>query len=176
MLLWLTPILHGASNSNSYQFTRRENDGAGLYYYRARYYSPASQRFLSEDPILAPMNPLTACTFSSISTTTWLLPVLIKDAGLGEDASTITSVYAYTDNNPLKFSDPTGLMKKNPFPDCFDQTVFASCLKEFAPWIAGFGSLCIAFGRYGVQAFLGTCGIAGGLVLGCAAWAAARCF
>ena len=31
--------------------TGRENDGTGLYYYRARYYSPKMQRFLSEDPI-----------------------------------------------------------------------------------------------------------------------------
>jgi RHS repeat-associated protein len=34
------------------QFTGRENDGAtGLYYYRARYYSPQLGRFTSEDPI-----------------------------------------------------------------------------------------------------------------------------
>jgi len=32
-----------------YQFTGRENDGTGLYYYRARYYQ--LQRFISEDPI-----------------------------------------------------------------------------------------------------------------------------
>ncbi len=40
----------GAGNKNSYQFTGRENDGAGLYYYRARYYHPALERFVSEDP------------------------------------------------------------------------------------------------------------------------------
>ena len=34
------------------QFTGRENDGpTGLYYYRARYYSPQLGRFLSEDPL-----------------------------------------------------------------------------------------------------------------------------
>ncbi|HXA47237.1 MAG TPA: RHS repeat-associated core domain-containing protein, partial [Burkholderiaceae bacterium] len=34
------------------QYTGRENDGAtGLYYYRARYYSPQLGRFISEDPI-----------------------------------------------------------------------------------------------------------------------------
>jgi RHS repeat-associated protein len=34
------------------QFTGRENDGStGLYYYRARYYSPQLGRFISEDPI-----------------------------------------------------------------------------------------------------------------------------
>jgi len=37
--------------ANPFQFTGRENDGlAGLYYYRARYYHPGLQRFLSEDP------------------------------------------------------------------------------------------------------------------------------
>jgi RHS repeat-associated protein len=41
----------GASNSNSYQFTGRENDGTGLYFYRARYYSPTFQRFIAQDPI-----------------------------------------------------------------------------------------------------------------------------
>jgi RHS repeat-associated protein len=35
--------------ANVSQFTGRENDGAGLYYYRARYYSPDWQRFASED-------------------------------------------------------------------------------------------------------------------------------
>lgn len=41
----------GQASSNSSQYTGRENDGTGLYYYRARYYSPMMQRFISEDPI-----------------------------------------------------------------------------------------------------------------------------
>jgi RHS repeat-associated protein len=41
----------GAASTNSTQYTGRENDGTGLYYYRARYYSPRVQRFVSEDPI-----------------------------------------------------------------------------------------------------------------------------
>ena len=41
----------GTSNTNPFQYTGRENDGTGLYYYRARYYHPELQRFLSEDPI-----------------------------------------------------------------------------------------------------------------------------
>ena len=42
----------GAANANSYQFTSRENDNvAGLYFYRARYYSTSLQRFISQDPI-----------------------------------------------------------------------------------------------------------------------------
>jgi len=36
---------------NPFQYTGRENDGTGLYYYRARYYSPELSRFISEDPL-----------------------------------------------------------------------------------------------------------------------------
>lgn len=39
------------SNTNPYQFTGRENDSDGLYYYRARYYSPTYQRFIAQDPM-----------------------------------------------------------------------------------------------------------------------------
>lgn len=39
------------TNDNSQQYTGRENDATGLYYYRARYYSPAMGRFISQDPI-----------------------------------------------------------------------------------------------------------------------------
>lgn len=41
----------GAMSTNTYQYTGRVSDGTGLYYYRARYYSPRFQRFISEDPI-----------------------------------------------------------------------------------------------------------------------------
>lgn len=41
----------GAANTNSYKYTGREDDGSGLSYYRARYYHPRLQRFISEDPI-----------------------------------------------------------------------------------------------------------------------------
>lgn len=41
----------GAASGNASKYTGREDDGTGLYYYRARYYSPTLQRFISEDPI-----------------------------------------------------------------------------------------------------------------------------
>jgi RHS repeat-associated protein len=41
----------GTSSANPFQFTGRENDGTGYYYYRARFYAPALARFLSEDPL-----------------------------------------------------------------------------------------------------------------------------
>ncbi len=42
---------NGGASANLFQYTGRENDGNGLYSYRARYYSPAFGRFISEDPI-----------------------------------------------------------------------------------------------------------------------------
>lgn len=44
-------VQSGMASANPSQYTGRDNDGTGLYFYRARYYSPAWQRFLSEDPI-----------------------------------------------------------------------------------------------------------------------------
>jgi RHS repeat-associated protein len=41
----------GAVSSYPYQYAGRENDGTGLYFNRARYYSPSLQRFVSQDPI-----------------------------------------------------------------------------------------------------------------------------
>jgi RHS repeat-associated protein len=41
----------GGASTNVAQYTGRDNDGTGLYYYRARFYSPTWQRFIAEDPI-----------------------------------------------------------------------------------------------------------------------------
>src|SRR5438876_37924 len=49
----------GATSTNAAQFTGRENDGTGLYFYRARYYHPQLQRFIAEDPmgLVGSLNP-----------------------------------------------------------------------------------------------------------------------
>ncbi len=41
----------GPPGANTLSYTGREDDGTGLKYYRARYYHPGLQRFISEDPI-----------------------------------------------------------------------------------------------------------------------------
>jgi RHS repeat-associated protein len=46
-----TAVAPGFTSGNPYQYTGRENDGDGLYYYRARYYSTGQKRFLAEDPL-----------------------------------------------------------------------------------------------------------------------------
>jgi RHS repeat-associated protein len=67
----------GASSSNAFQYTGRENEANGLYFYRNRYYSPLLGRFINQDPM--------------------------GFAGSG------TNFYAYAFNNPISFSDPSGL-------------------------------------------------------------------
>ncbi len=42
--------ISGVANGSSYEFTGRENDSTGLYFNRARYYSPTFQRFIAQDP------------------------------------------------------------------------------------------------------------------------------
>jgi len=41
----------GDDQQNGTEYTARENDETGLYFYRARYYDPLLKRFISEDPI-----------------------------------------------------------------------------------------------------------------------------
>jgi RHS repeat-associated protein len=62
--------------NNPNQYTSRENDGTGLYFYRARYYDAVLKQFISSDPI-----------------------------GVAGGLNT----YAYTDANPLMYTDPLGL-------------------------------------------------------------------
>jgi RHS repeat-associated protein len=41
----------GAASTSTFDYTGRENDGGGFYYYRGRYYHAQIGRFVSEDPI-----------------------------------------------------------------------------------------------------------------------------
>jgi RHS repeat-associated protein len=93
----------GSAATNSFQYTDRENDGTGLYYYRARYYSPALQRFISEDPILS-------LGYKQITQLSADLPTCLKTANrhLFTDPP---NPYIYVNNQPLNFIDPTGLEK-----------------------------------------------------------------
>jgi RHS repeat-associated protein len=91
-------------SSNPFQFTGRENDWPNLYpalyYYRARYYSPLFQKFISQDPIdqaLRVNGP--RMVFSH-----WGLvaePLLFNPQELG--------LYVYALNDPVAFIDPRGL-------------------------------------------------------------------
>ncbi|HUP60761.1 MAG TPA: RHS repeat-associated core domain-containing protein [Thermoanaerobaculia bacterium] len=67
------------ANGTTYTFTAEENDPSGFVYLRARYYDPATGRFLSRDPYPA-------------------------DA---QDTQTINR-YVYVKNNPTNYVDPSG--------------------------------------------------------------------
>jgi len=73
-------VLPESAFGNPYLFTGREWDAeSGLYYYRRRYYDPRTGRFLQEDP----------------------------RAGTLHQPNTQHS-YVYVENNPIRFTDPTG--------------------------------------------------------------------
>lgn len=61
------------------------DDATGLYYYGARYYDPALGRFISPDPLY--MSDPERCVTNTIACT----------------------LFAYANNNPMAFIDPTGL-------------------------------------------------------------------
>src|SRR6185369_1267199 len=44
-------VFGGTPGLEEFGFTGRENDGTGLMYFRARYYSPEMRRFISRDPL-----------------------------------------------------------------------------------------------------------------------------
>lgn len=67
------------SSDNRYTFTGEQNDSSGLVFLRARYYEPASGRFVSRDPF--PATP--------------------------EDSQTVGR-YSYVKNNPTNSVDPSG--------------------------------------------------------------------
>lgn len=192
----------GASNGSSYQYSGRENDGTGLYYYRARYYHPALQRFMSEDPLEFNGGNSNLYAYVGNQPTVLSDPLGLYHApghgGRGlPDTCSIPGACFPPPPSPPK-SDPEPPIPPSPPPppptptsgespdfgadtaglnDCFDETKFASCLRNFGPYIAGLGAVCIATrGAGGVAGFLGTCGIAGGLVLSCALFAAGACF
>ncbi|ABF92010.1 Rhs family protein [Myxococcus xanthus DK 1622] len=76
----------GLTTANTQTFTGREDDGTGLFYFRARYYEPATGRFLQEEPFV--QNPAMLQAYA------------LMGQGLPP--------YAYASNNPLSYRDPTG--------------------------------------------------------------------
>jgi RHS repeat-associated protein len=64
----------GAATSNASAFTGREADETGMMFYRARYYDPLRQRFLSEDPIGFAGGDTNLHAYVSNTPTTWRDP------------------------------------------------------------------------------------------------------
>jgi RHS repeat-associated protein len=62
------------TSGNSQQYTGRENDNTGLYYYRARYYHPTAGRFVSEDPLDVNAGPISTFMWTGIRSRFEILP------------------------------------------------------------------------------------------------------
>jgi len=79
-----TVVGYGGTDSTKQKFTQKERDGeSGLDYFLARYYSSAQGRFTSPDPLMA--------------------------SGFANEPQSWNR-FSYTVNNPLKYTDPSGLI------------------------------------------------------------------
>jgi RHS repeat-associated protein len=101
------------SITNPFRYTGRESDPeTGLYYYRARYYDPATGRFTSEDPIW-PAGDLNQFGYAKAGPINWIDPLGLKTYVIilyrNEDMSDIIGEHAalHIDNggHPIIF-DP----------------------------------------------------------------------
>ncbi len=107
-------------SSNPYQYTGRENDGTGLYFYRARYYSPQLHRFLGEDPILVPFTPLAKGLCLKRNRTEWQLPGQLTTSR--PDLGQHVNPFLYLKNGPLQGPDPFGLdQEEDDEDDCTEE-------------------------------------------------------
>jgi RHS repeat-associated protein len=128
----------GTSSSNSAQFTGRENDSTGLMYYRARYYSSTTQRFVSEDPLLSSAilrcEPSGGQSFAKPYSATD--PLAFTNRG-----SQRLNVYSFVENNPLTYKDPLGLdMCENKL----DKTCYVGCFMALLPTCGVAAAPCLA--------------------------------
>ncbi|MGH7391689.1 MAG: RHS repeat-associated core domain-containing protein, partial [Candidatus Rokuibacteriota bacterium] len=117
----------GAPSENRAQYTGRENDGTGLYHYRARYYHPSLHRFISEDPIGSPASFACAVTRDAVAR-------MAEATSMG--SLDLRNLYAYVRNNPTAFRDPTGLIPESCWNNLFcNITVALACELVCLPFI-----------------------------------------
>ena len=87
-----------------FRFTSKElDDETGLYYFGARYLDPRTSRWMSVDPALESYVPSPGSDQSQLP-------------GMGGIFNPVNlNLYHYAGNNPLKYTDPTGMAAGDPY-------------------------------------------------------------
>ncbi len=101
------------TSTNTFQYTGREQDQTGLFYYRARYYSPILQRFITEDPIEYSSGDLNLYAYVINRPTAFvdpsgeaIPPLMLAGAALGGTFNLgATIVAAHVKGEPLEWRD-----------------------------------------------------------------------
>ncbi|MBU6999479.1 MAG: hypothetical protein HXS51_01835 [Theionarchaea archaeon] len=103
-------------SSQSYLFIGKERDATGLYYFNQRYYDPETGRFMTRDPYTWLPDDPRSCDHSG-NLTRWLMT---PQRFVG---------YNYAENNPIRYSDPTGLSRSL---ECCDTDCMTFCADDDA--------------------------------------------
>jgi RHS repeat-associated protein len=105
-------------SSQSYLFIGKEEDATGLYYLNQRYYDPETGRFITRDPYTWLPDDFRSCGHSG-NLIRWLITPQRFDG------------YSYAENNPVRYSDPTGLSH---YLECCDNQACTNfCADDDAP-------------------------------------------
>ncbi len=110
--IWVEKASAASNIDIPYRFTGKERDEeTGLYYYGARYLDAKTSRWLSTDPALGEYIP-GAPVNDEVKKQNENLP------GMGGVFNVVNlHLYHYAGNNPVKYTDPTGMSNE----DVFDQ-------------------------------------------------------
>ena len=118
----LCKIRSGNVQASTFSYTGQRRDDTGLLYDNARYYDPARGQFLSADSIVpgSPNGGIDGIGIASLATDfsdpMFAAQIVAEQAGALDDkvdrrgpANTqALNRYSYVQNNPLKWTDPTG--------------------------------------------------------------------
>ncbi len=128
---------HGNSERTPYLFNGKELDEeTGLYYYGARYYDPRTSVWQSVDPVV--------------------INYLDGQPNYGVFSSGNLNTFAYTYQNPVNLSDPSGKFPIAPILWWVGKRAAAGAIADVAvqlatEWISGGGSIADAWGRLDID-------------------------